>query len=255
MLKTLLMLVVVAAPLVADTRFTVRQMTRGDVPSGTGQCDIRLRVDNEAEVRVGGTEVMVIERAGAPTRDEGSECNYPLPRNPRNLRFEVHDKDDDGDVRLAQQPGSGRGGRAIVYIRDPDGGAHRYHFRFKWDLDGSGGDWNSGGGGWNDNDDWGGGDWNNPGGDTGRAVSLCQDEVRRRLEGRYRGQLNFRGQPNIDSQNRNRTDVEGRAVFRDGSGRRGRITYNCRVNVRNGRVLQADYRVEDRGNDRGNTPW
>jgi hypothetical protein len=112
-------------------------MTRGDVESGTGQCDIRLRVDGESEVTLRGDTVYVRTLSGRDARDDGSECNEPLPsRDVPNFRFEVRDRR--GDIRLVSEP-SRRGGGAVVRIRDTEGGEGRYHFRVKWNLSGGGG--------------------------------------------------------------------------------------------------------------------
>ena len=78
--------VLLSLPAFADTQFQARKMTRGDVPLGKGQCDIRLRVDNEAEVSVRGDTVSVRTISGRDARDDGSECNEPLPD--RNIRSE-----------------------------------------------------------------------------------------------------------------------------------------------------------------------
>src|SRR5437870_3106921 len=88
-----------AAPAFADTQFRVRRMTRNDVPYGKGQCDIRLQVDGEVEVSVRGESVFVRTLSGRDARDDGSECNEPLPgRAPQGFGFEV--RDSRGDIRL-----------------------------------------------------------------------------------------------------------------------------------------------------------
>ena len=78
---TLALLLCVSLPAWADTQFRARKMTRSDVPLGKGQCDIRLRIDNEAEVSVQGDAVSVRtisqhpnsrSRSGSPTRDPPS---------------------------------------------------------------------------------------------------------------------------------------------------------------------------------------
>ena len=73
-----------ALPAMADTQFRARQMNRNDVPPGQGQCDIRLQVDGEVEVSVRGQTVFVRTISGREARDDGSECNAPLPEG--NLR-------------------------------------------------------------------------------------------------------------------------------------------------------------------------
>jgi hypothetical protein len=128
-----------ALPAPADTRFQIRRMTRDDVPRGKGQCDVRLQVDGQVEVSVQGDGVFIRTLSGQDARDDGSECNAPLPpRDVRGFGFEV--KDSRGDIKLVEEPSDRNGGRAVVRIRDSAGGFGRYHFRLSWDLFGGGGD-------------------------------------------------------------------------------------------------------------------
>ena len=130
---------VLALPAMADTQFRVRQMTRNDVPAGVGQCDIRLQVDGEVEVSVRGQTVSVRTISGRDARDDGSECNQPLPEgNLRGFNFEV--KDRRGEIALVSQPSPRNGSRAVVRIRDSQGGEGRYHFRLSWQMTGGGND-------------------------------------------------------------------------------------------------------------------
>ena len=125
-----------ALPALADTRFQIRRMTRDDVPRGKGQCDVRLQVDDQVEVSVQGDGVFIRTLSGQDARDDGSECNAPLPpQDVRGFNFEV--KDSRGDIKLVEEPSRRNGGRAIVRIRDSPGGFGRYHFRLSWDLLGS----------------------------------------------------------------------------------------------------------------------
>jgi hypothetical protein len=126
-----LLLFCISGALWADTQFTVKRMTRSDVPSGKGQCDIRLRIDDEAEVELRGEQIFVRTIRGAEARDEGSECNLPVPRRPQNVRFE--ERDGRGDMSLIDETRRG----VIVAIRDKEGGAGRYHFRLTWDDTGT----------------------------------------------------------------------------------------------------------------------
>jgi hypothetical protein len=131
------LLLFVTAPAIADTQFRVKRMTRNDVPLGKGQCDIRLRVDNEAEISVRGDMVYVRTISGRDARDDGSECNEPLPaRAVSDFNFEVRDRR--GDIALLSEPTQRSGNRAVVRIRDGDGGEGRYHFRLSWQMDGGG---------------------------------------------------------------------------------------------------------------------
>ena len=78
-------------------------MTRDDVPLGKGQCDIRLQVDNEVEVHMRGDQVTVRTISGQEARDDGSECNAPLPnRDVGGFSFEV--KDSRNEIRMLAEP-------------------------------------------------------------------------------------------------------------------------------------------------------
>jgi len=128
------LLLLCAAPCgFAGTRFEPRPMTRGDVPPGKGQCDIRLRVDGQVEVSVRGDVVSVRTIAGTDARDDGSECNGPLPgRDIAGFHFAVVESRD--EMRLVAEPSRRNGFTAIVSIRDPSSGEGRYHFRLSWAI-------------------------------------------------------------------------------------------------------------------------
>jgi hypothetical protein len=131
-----LLLLSIGLPAMADTRFQARRMTRDDVPLGKGQCDIRLQVDNEVEVSVRGDQVWVRTISGQDARDDGSECNAPLPnRDVGPVSFEV--RDSRGDIRLLAEPSRRNDFAAIVRIRDGASGFGRYHFRLSWNQTGT----------------------------------------------------------------------------------------------------------------------
>jgi hypothetical protein len=137
-----LLVLAAALPALADTRFQVRRMTRDDVPLGKGQCDIRLQVDNEVEVQVRGDMVHIRTLAGQDARDDGSECNAPLPnRDIEGFSFDV--KESRNEIRLLSEPSRRNDFSAIVRIRDSSGGFGRYHFRLTWMQTGS--DYRTGG--------------------------------------------------------------------------------------------------------------
>src|SRR5579871_6038649 len=127
---------IAALPALADVQFQIRRMMRNDVPPGKGQCDIRLQVDQDAEVSVRGDMVMIRTLAGRDPRDDGSECNAPLPfGDVMGFNFEV--RDSRGEIRLISEPSRRTSGTAIVRIHDGAPGEGRYHFRISWNMAGA----------------------------------------------------------------------------------------------------------------------
>jgi hypothetical protein len=121
-------------PAWADTQFRAGHLTRNDIPRGKGQCDIRLIVDEDVEVTVRGDFVTVRTLNGRDARDDGSECNAPLPnRKPEDFLFEK--KDGRGEVRLIEGPSRRSDYQAVIRIHDGDSGEGKYHFRLSWRLD------------------------------------------------------------------------------------------------------------------------
>ena len=203
-----LLMLCAALPVSADTRFQVRRMTRSDVPSGKGQCDIQLLVDNEVEVAVRGDMVDIRTISGHDARDRGSECNAPLPdRDVAGFRFE--NIESRGEVRLIGEPSRRNGFAAIVHIRDGQGGEGGYHFRISWAMTGR---------------------------DSDRPPSRRSDDFDRprAAEGGFswNNVLNFRGVG------------RGRATTNDsGEMRLGEVT----VDIDRGGKMMARFRSEDRG--------
>jgi hypothetical protein len=136
-LWVILVAALAAFPACADTQFRIRPMRRNDVPRGKGQCDIRLQVDNTAEISVRGDMLFAHTLEGRDPRDDGSECNAPLPdRDIHGFRFEA--KESRGEMRLVSEPTRMNRHTLLVYIRDSTPGEGRYHFRLTWDLEGGG---------------------------------------------------------------------------------------------------------------------
>jgi hypothetical protein len=239
----------------ADTQFQARRMVRNDVPIGQGQCDIRLRVDGEVEVSVVQDRVNVRTITGRDARDEGSECNEPLPA--RILSgFNFQKVDGRGEMVLLRPPDRQSGFRSVVRIRDGSGGDARYHFRLSWTLDGGGynttrdgryPDGRYGDGTVRGTDPYGRARDNRQGIGNGRAfsvdeaVSLCTQSVRTAIDRDYR-------YANAEIVNAHIDDRPGRndVVIGDAVGRRGRtsdrFTFSCSVNFANGNVRNVDVR-------------
>jgi hypothetical protein len=135
-MKRMIVFIVAVLPVLGDTQFSTKRMTRDDVPVGKGQCDIRLQIDQEAEVRVRGDLVSIRTFSGREARDDGSECNEPLPGwDLQGFNFEV--RDSRGEIILLSPPDRRNGYAAVVRIRDSASGAGRYHFRLSWSMYGS----------------------------------------------------------------------------------------------------------------------
>jgi hypothetical protein len=118
-------------PASADSQFHVRQMTRGGVPPGKAQCDIRLQVDGEVEASLRGDTVFLHSLNGREARDDGSECSLPLPnREVPGLAFLV--TGNRNQVRLVEEPGARNRFAVVVRFLDTGGGSGRYHFRLTW---------------------------------------------------------------------------------------------------------------------------
>jgi hypothetical protein len=120
-------------PVWANTQFRARKMTRTDIPGGKGQCDIRLRIEGEAEVTVRGDLVTIRKIAGRDGRDDGSECSAPLPNRPVQ-GFHFEGVDGRGEMRLVSEPSRQTDFEAVVHIRDHESGVSSYHFRLSWTI-------------------------------------------------------------------------------------------------------------------------
>ena len=121
----------------SDNSFTPRQMSGYQEGRRDGKCTIRVRIDDEADVELRGNQVVVHVVKGAPGKDEGSECNSPLPRG-GITNFQFRGVDGRGQVRLVQEPRNNNRWTAVVNIVDSKGGDEGYTFDLTWNYDGSG---------------------------------------------------------------------------------------------------------------------
>src|SRR6185436_3181674 len=64
-----------------DIQLRARQLPGWSAGAREGRCEIRVWVDNRAEVRMRGDTIFVRTLEGSKGRDEGSECTQPLPLN------------------------------------------------------------------------------------------------------------------------------------------------------------------------------
>jgi hypothetical protein len=129
--KLSILLLLATLPIFGDSHFQIRRKTSADVPIGKAQCDLRLRIDGEAEITFRKDQVDVRTLSGQDARDNGSTCTAPLPsRDIRNFTFDV--KEGRGEVRMVAEPSARNEFAAVVRIRDAVDGAGRYHFQLRW---------------------------------------------------------------------------------------------------------------------------
>jgi hypothetical protein len=116
----------------AQPQFTVmRHAPNWNPEARDGFCEVRVVVDNVAEVGLRGERVFVRTLQGAPARDAGTTCTAPLPRiGATNIR--VRSMEGRGNAQLVEQPNPQNGYVAVIRIEDPQSGAAEYRFRIDW---------------------------------------------------------------------------------------------------------------------------
>ena len=119
----------------AQPQFTMmRHAPNWDPGARDGYCDVRVIVDNVAEVGLRGERVLVRTLQGAPARDAGTTCTAPLPRTgATNIR--VRGMEGRGSAQLMEQPNQQNGYAAVIRIQDSQAGASEYRFRIDWHAD------------------------------------------------------------------------------------------------------------------------
>lgn len=111
-----------------DTVFRPRMIGGGNASSG--ECNIRVRIDQDAEVTMRGDRVAVRVFRGNAAYDEGSTCTAPLPSGPMS-NLDVDKTDGRGRVEVISRPDQGNV-PLVVRISDTSGGADRYVIRLRW---------------------------------------------------------------------------------------------------------------------------
>lgn len=231
-----------------ESQLRVRQMPGWDARAREGRCEIRVWVDNRAEVRMRGDAIYVRTVEGARGRDEGSQCSQPLPFN--SVRgFEVRQTAGRTRVVVAQEPSRMNNFTAMIAIDDNQGGGDNYAFEVSWRADN----------------------------DAARApapffdeVRACQDAVRQRFQkqngrGTYidfqafadrLGQEQDRGQGRARDRNqrgnRGQETIQGRGNAR-GPNESRELTYSCTLDTGRNEVLSGNYNYTGpvlRGNER-----
>ena len=240
-----------------EAQMRVRQLPGWDARAREGRCEIRVWVDNRAEVRIRGDAIFVRTVEGSKGRDEGSECSHPLPYN--SVRdFQIRQTAGRSRIALAQEPSRMNNFTAMIAIEDSQGGGDTYAFEATWHADT----------------------------DLATApaaffddVRACQDAVRQRfqsqngrgsyidfqsfadryLDGPDRGGDWDRERQSAHNQSRHRTQgqesIQGRGSAR-GPNESKELTYSCTVDMRRNQVLTGSYNYTGtvlRGNERWNS--
>jgi hypothetical protein len=217
--------------------FTVRHSTDWSDSRANGECTIRVVIDHQVNVELRWDRIALQTLAGQPGRDNGSECNAPLPQGPvSNVDFQK--LSGPGEAQLIQQPSADNNWAAVVRIFDPDSGASTYAFRLTWTRDAASSQY--------------------PGSSGGRTVRgrnnlqrLCRnalaDRVLQEWQARvvnYGRRIGNNAQSNEQWAYGNTTNIEGRARISNGKERR-EIQYNCMVNLSNNTVQNLNYQFLD----------
>ena len=231
-----------------DIQVRARQLPGWDARAREGHCEIRVWVDNRAEVRMRGDAIFVRTLEGSRGRDEGSECSQPLPYN--SVRdFQIRQTAGRNPVALSQEPNRMNNYTALMSIEDRQGGGDNYAFEVSWRAEA----------------------------DIATApapffddVRACQDAVRQRFlsqngRGSYidfdgfadrRGFELDRGQGRYSRQypgrSRGQESIQGRGSARGWNESRD-ITYSCVIDTRQNQVMSEAYQYSGgslRMNDR-----
>ena len=206
-------------PAQQDPVFPVRRSIGWSETRQDGECFIRVVVDNQADVELRWDKILIRTLAGRPGRDNGSECNAPLPQG-AVTNFQFQGAEGPGEVQLMQQPNANNGWGAVVRVRDPQSGEHAYSFRVTWTWDGRLS---------NQNQTLGRDGYGGRAGGRGRynPERVCRDAVADRILQEWGARVVSYGR-RVDSNAQNdglwayggRASVEGRAQVSTGSERR-----------------------------------
>lgn len=239
-----------------ETQMRVRQLPGWDARAREGRCEIRVWVDNRAEVRMRGDGIFVRTVEGSKSRDDGSQCSQPLPYN--SVReFQIRQTAGRSRIALAQEPSRMNNFTAMIAIEDSQGGGDTYAFEVSWHADT----------------------------DVAAApaaffddVRACQDAVRQRFTSQNGRGSYIDFQPFADrlvdgqdrsgdrdrerrpARNQSRTGMQGQESIQGRGSARSpnesrELTYACTVDVRRSQVLTGSYNYTGpvvRGNERWN---
>ena len=226
----------------SEIQMRARQQPGWDVRAREGRCEIRVWVDNRAEVRMRGDTIFVRTMEGSKGRDEGSSCSQAIPYN--GVRgFQIHQTAGRNKVALAQEPSRANNYTAMIAIDDPQGGGDNYACEVTWQAEANAAAAPA------------------PFFDDVRA---CQDTVRARFQsqngrgsyidfdafadGRGEDQGQGRDSARYQGQGRNRgqESIQGHGSARSFNESR-ELTYSCLIDTRQNQVLSGTYQYSATG--------
>ena len=192
-----------------------------------GQCRLRVWVDDRAQVRLHGDQVIVDTRSGRQSFDQGTVCNQPLPMH-RVENFRVTLEQGRGRVVDVSSPTARNNFNGSVTVEDPQRGGDSYELVMAW----------------RNPDDFRApplaANEPNPFYDQARA---CQERVRQqfvRNNDDGDAYLEFNSPADRDGAGPDRQRIRGEAWARNRSESR-RVSYECLLNDRTNRVITASY--------------
>ena len=103
---------------------------------GMGEMNIRLHLEEEAEIEVRGGRVFIRTLSGAWAREYGSNMSAPLPQ--RATTVEMSRRRGRGRVWMVEQPTAKNRFTFIFRIEDTRDGEGRYHIRLRYRTSGWG---------------------------------------------------------------------------------------------------------------------
>jgi hypothetical protein len=117
----------------ADTELRIGNLAARIGAPGTGECDIRLRVQGDAEVTVRRDTLSIHTGSAGEASDDGSRCSAPMPeREMPQFHFEAGKGR--AEIRLTARPSPGNDYAAVVAIHAPAAGGGRCDFRLRWEV-------------------------------------------------------------------------------------------------------------------------
>jgi hypothetical protein len=220
----------------SDAAHRITPAPNWNVAAVEGSCRLRIWVDDRARVKLHGDQIVVETDSGRRSFDQGSVCTQPLPAHPVD-NFHVAVEHGRGTVMEVRQPEHRNDYTGGVTIVDPQNGGDNYEIVMAW---------------------------NSPGVVVGTApppvaipvpapgyasfdeARACQDQVRAKFlqrNGSGDAYVEFGTAPVREVLNGERERLRGDAWARNRTESRP-ITYECRIDRREQRVVSAFYDVQ-----------